>query len=139
VGGRISGLGCGEVLPFARFVGAVEGQHLRARARPARDQARQFRFIEAPQLFIERPVARKLAGGGALKSSDPRVFPARSGRLDAPNIGAPSCGAPPLGDAPGLLAHFGLESFDESPGLDDLRGEGVLDLPCAAVVESSSA
>lgn len=135
MGGRISGLGCGEVLPFARFVGAVEGQHLRARARPARDQARQFRFIEAPQLFIERPVARKLAGGGALKSSDPRVFPARSGRLDAPNIGAPSCGAPPLGDAPGLLAHFGLESFDESPGLDDLRGEGVLDLPCAAVVE----
>jgi hypothetical protein len=53
----------------------------------------QFRFIEAPKLCIERPVARKLAGG----------------------VGAPSCGAAPLGDAPGLLAHFDLESFDESP------------------------
>jgi hypothetical protein len=73
----------------------------------------QFRFIEAPKLCIERPVARKLAGG----------------------VGAPTCGATPLGDAPRLLAHFDLESLDESPSLDDLRGGGVLDLACAAVVE----
>ena len=89
--------GCGEVVPFARFIGAVEGRHLGARARPARDQARQFRFIEAPKPFIERQSPANLRAAGHPNRGDPRVSPARSGQLDAPNVGAPRCGAAPLG------------------------------------------
>jgi len=54
------------------------------------------------------------------------------GRRDAP--GRPLNGA----TTPAFLAHFGLDSVGELPGIDELRAAGLLDLGPAVLGESTS-
>lgn len=114
----------------------------------------------APRLRIERPVLRKLSraavetlaviayhqpvtrgeieqirgvalGKGTIDTLMEAGWVRPKGRRAGP-------GRPLLWvTAPGFLVHFGLDNLDELPGIDELRGAGLLDLAPIALAETA--